>query len=57
MNILTGISRNGRAVVMATHNYNLLKKFPARILKCYDGKLIETDMEDPEIKFLTGQTG
>ncbi len=55
MNILTEISKNGRAVVMATHNYNLLKKFPARILKCFDGKLVETDMNDPEIKFLTGQ--
>ena len=55
MNILTEISKNGRAVVMATHNYNLLKKFPARIFKCIDGKIVETDMDDPEIKFLTGQ--
>ncbi len=55
MNILTDISKNGRAVVMATHNYNLLKKFPARIFKCIDGKIVETDMDDPEIKFLTGQ--
>ncbi|HYW96041.1 MAG TPA: ATP-binding cassette domain-containing protein [Bacteroidales bacterium] len=55
MNILTEISKNGRAVVMATHNYNLLKKFPARIFKCFDGKLVETDMNDPEIAFLTSQ--
>ncbi len=55
MNILTEISRNGRAVFMATHNYNLLKKFPSRIFKCLDGKLMETDMNDPEIKFLTNQ--
>ena len=40
MNILTGISRSGRAVVMATHNYNLLGKFRARTLKCEDGRLI-----------------
>jgi len=55
MNILTEISRNGRAVVMATHNYNLLMKFPSRILKCSDGKVMETNMEDPEIKFLSSQ--
>ena len=40
MNILTGISKNGRAVIMATHNYNLLDKFKARTLRCEDGKLI-----------------
>ena len=40
MNILTDISKNGRAVVMATHNYNLLDKYKARTLKCEDGKLI-----------------
>ncbi len=55
MHILREISKNGRAVVMATHNYNLLKKFRSRIFKCYDGKLIETDLSDPEIEFLTSQ--
>jgi len=40
MNILTDISKSGRAVIMATHNYNLLDKFKARTLKCEDGKLI-----------------
>lgn len=39
MNILTGISQSGRAVVMATHNYNLLDKYSARTLKCEDGRL------------------
>lgn len=40
MHILTDISKNGRAVIMATHNYNLIEKYPARTLKCEDGKLI-----------------
>jgi cell division transport system ATP-binding protein len=40
MEILTGISRNGRAVVMATHNYTLIDAYPARTLRCEDGKLI-----------------
>ena len=40
MNILTDISKSGRAVIMATHNYNLLEKYSARILKCEDGRLV-----------------
>lgn len=43
MGILQSISSSGRAVVMATHNYTLLKKFPARTLKCSDGKITEVD--------------
>jgi cell division transport system ATP-binding protein len=41
--ILQSISSSERAVVMATHNYTLLKKFPARTLKCSDGKVTEVD--------------
>lgn len=41
MKLLIEISKNGRAVVFATHNYNLLKKFPARTIKCHDGKITE----------------
>lgn len=55
MQILLEISRNGRAVIIATHNYNLLKKFPSRIIKCLDGKLQETTINDPEIEFLSRQ--
>jgi len=40
MGILTDISKNGRAVIMATHNYHLIDKYPARTLKCEDGKLV-----------------
>jgi cell division transport system ATP-binding protein len=43
MRILHGIAASGRSVVMATHNYNLLKKFPARTLKCEKGKLVESE--------------
>jgi cell division transport system ATP-binding protein len=41
MGVLHEISRNGRSVIMATHNYNLLHRFPKRTLKCDGGKLIE----------------
>ena len=43
MGILFEIQASGRAIVMATHNYNLIKKFPARTLKCEDGKLLNVE--------------
>ena len=51
LRLLTDISKTGRAVVMATHNYTLLKKFTARTMKCEDGKLIPT-REDEEIELI-----
>ncbi|MCX6292536.1 MAG: ATP-binding cassette domain-containing protein [Bacteroidetes bacterium] len=41
MKLLFDISSSGRAVVMATHNYSMIEKFPARIIKCENGKLVE----------------
>jgi|SRR5688572_13904382 len=35
------ISKSGRAVVMATHNYSLIEKYPARIIKFEMGKVID----------------
>jgi len=49
--LLRDISKNGRAVVVATHNYTLLKKFAARTIKCEDGKLREVK-EDEEIELI-----
>lgn len=49
--LLTDISSTGRAVVVATHNYTLLKKFSARTLKCEDGKLVHVK-EDEEIELI-----
>jgi cell division transport system ATP-binding protein len=43
--LLKDISKNGRAVVVGTHNYTLLKKFSARTIKCEDGKLVEVKDE------------
>ncbi|MBE0673037.1 MAG: ATP-binding cassette domain-containing protein [Bacteroidales bacterium] len=51
ISLLAEISRNGRAVVVATHNYNIIKKFPARTIKCSDGRLYEKD-EDEEIELI-----
>jgi cell division transport system ATP-binding protein len=41
MNLFFDISHTGRAVVMATHNYSLIEKFPARIVKFELGKVFD----------------
>ena len=46
--LLKDISTTGRAVIVATHNYNILKKFPARRFKCENGKMFEVK-DDEEI--------
>ena len=51
LKLLTDISKTGRAVIFATHNYTLLKKFTAKTIKCEDGKLIEVN-DDEEIELL-----
>jgi cell division transport system ATP-binding protein len=51
LKLLTDISRTGRAVMVATHNYTLLKKFTAKTIKCDDGKLVEVN-NDEEIELL-----
>jgi cell division transport system ATP-binding protein len=43
------INKSGTAVLMATHDYTLIKKFPARILKCEDGKVIDSAKEPFEL--------
>ncbi len=39
MQLLQSISKNGRAIFMATHNYEMIRKFPSRTLKCENGIL------------------
>jgi cell division transport system ATP-binding protein len=48
MLILEEISKSGRAVVMATHNYNLIKRFPSRTMKCEGGKLIHANLSEAD---------
>jgi cell division transport system ATP-binding protein len=40
--LLIDISRNGRAVLIATHDAMLLQKFPSRIIRCEQGKIIDS---------------
>lgn len=39
--LLHRISKEGTAVIMATHNIPLVEEFPGRIVKCEDKKIIE----------------
>ena len=45
LKIFQQINRIGTAVLMATHSYGLIRKHPARILKCADGRLEESDVQ------------
>ena len=51
LRLLTDISKTGRAIVVATHNYTLLKKFAARTLKCENGELRDV-INDEEMELL-----
>ena len=40
MMLLKEISNNGTAILMATHEKNIIKEFPSRMIECKDKKLI-----------------
>lgn len=44
------INKSGMAIIMATHNYNLIKNHPARILKCEDGRLVDSRIDEVVLK-------
>lgn len=39
MKIIMKIRDNGTTILMATHNYNLILKYPARVISCADGTI------------------
>ena len=45
MKLLRRISENGQAVLMATHNYTLMQKYPSRIANCKNGTVVCSEME------------
>lgn len=42
MNLLLEISKNGRAVLIATHDIMMFDKFPSRTIKCENGKVLDS---------------
>jgi cell division transport system ATP-binding protein len=45
MDLLTKINMRGTAILMATHNYDIVKKYPARVIQLKDGKLFDVEMK------------
>lgn len=43
LELLHDISKQGTVVIMSTHNYNMVKKYPGKILKCADERLKNID--------------
>jgi cell division transport system ATP-binding protein len=50
LKIFQQINRSGTAVLMATHSYGLIKKFPARVIKCEEGKIFDSNKDKFELK-------
>ena len=43
------INKSGTSILMATHDYRLIKKFPARVLKCGDCEVKDSAKEQFEL--------
>lgn len=41
MQILNDIRQSGKAVIMASHDFDLIKMYPSRIFKCENGQMTE----------------
>jgi len=50
LKIFQQINKSGTAILMATHSYGLIKRFPARVLKCEEGKLLDSNKDKFELK-------
>lgn len=49
LKVFQQINKSGTAVLMATHDYELIDKFPCRILKCEKGKVIDSAVQPFEL--------
>lgn len=48
MSLLKDLNKNGRSILMATHDYALLLKHPSRTLKCEGGRIFEVVQKKSE---------
>ncbi len=46
MELIRKINMRGTAILMATHNYDLVRKYPARIVKLENGKLFDVELKE-----------
>ena len=49
LNLLYEISKNGRAVLMATHDYVHMKKFSSHIIRCADNSVVTEEVRQAAI--------
>ncbi len=40
------INKKGTAILMATHNHDLLREYPYRVVKCEKGKLLDSTVDE-----------
>lgn len=43
------INKSGTAILMATHNHHFIEQYPARVLKCEKGRLLDSNKEKFEL--------
>lgn len=46
MQLFQEINRQGTAVLMATHNYEIIQRYPQRVLKCESGRVLDSKVEE-----------
>lgn len=49
MQLFREINQGGTTVLMATHNYQFIKAYPARVLKCEGDRLLDSNVEQIEL--------
>lgn len=49
MKLFQQINKSGTAVLMATHSYGLIRKFPCRVLKCESGNVLDSNIDKFEL--------
>lgn len=46
MKLFQEINNHGTAVLMATHNYEIIQRYPQRVLKCENGRVLDSKVEE-----------
>ena len=41
MELFQSLNQNGMTILLATHDYNMIAKFPSKVLKCENGEVFE----------------
>ncbi len=49
MKLFQQINKSGTSVLMATHSYGLIRKFPCRVLKCDNGNVLDSNVDKFEL--------